>query len=117
MNAILDWIEGTHGVAYQACPACGNVWYFRRSFCPRCGDASPDTRQATGNGIVYAVTLVTRAPSEELRAHAPYVIVLVDAEEGFRLMAHGDASLKIGDTVHCRYETLAGRTIPYFERI
>ena len=59
----------------------------------------PVAKQASGTGTVHARTLVTRAPTEELRAHAPYLIVLVDAEEGFRLMAHGDKDLQIGDRV------------------
>jgi len=67
-------------------------------------------------GTVYAATLVTRAPSEELRAHAPYLILLVDADEGFRVMAHGDPSLEIGDRVRCRFIALAGRLIPYFDK-
>jgi uncharacterized protein len=116
-EAILDWTAGAEGVAHQTCPACGNVWYFRRSFCPRCGSAPPDDRQASGLGTVHAVTLVTRAPSDELRPHAPYLIVLIDADEGFRMMAHGQPSLKIGDRVRCRFSTLAGKLIPYFEKV
>ena len=50
----------------------------------------PVTQTGVGTGTVHARTLVARAPTEELRAHAPYLIVLVDADEGFRLMAHGD---------------------------
>lgn len=116
-TAVLDWTVGGEGVAYQICAACGNVWYFRRSFCPRCGSAPPDDRQASGLGTVHAVTLVMRAPSDELRPHAPYLIVLIDADEGFRLMAHGDPSLKIGDRVRCRFITLAGKLIPCFEKV
>jgi hypothetical protein len=59
--------------------------------------------------------LVTRAPTEEMRAHAPYLIVLVDAEEGFRLMAHGDPTLKLGERVRCSFKTLTGKLIPSFE--
>ena len=98
-------------------PACAGLWYFRRTFCPRCGRQDPDNRQSGGTGTVHAVTLVTRAPGEELRPYAPYLIALVDADEGFRLMAHGDKSLQIGDRVRARFVTLAGRLMPYFERI
>jgi uncharacterized protein len=113
---IADWSAGEEGIAYQSCPSCGNVWYFRRGFCPRCGSAPPNLLQASGLGIVYATTLVTRAPSEELRAHAPYAIVLVDADEGFRLMGHAAPELRIGDRARCRFIQLAGKLIPYFER-
>ena len=83
---------------------------------PAAGTPSRRPRQAAGDGTVHAVTLVTRAPTEELRAHAPYAIVLVDADEGFRLMAHGAQDLRIGDRVRCRFVDLAGRLVPRFER-
>jgi uncharacterized protein len=112
-----DWTQGTPGIAYQACPACSSVWYFQRTFCPHCGHAGPQTRQAAGTGTVHAITLVTRAPSDELRAYAPYAIALVDADEGFRLMAHGTPQLRIGERVRARFVDLAGRLIPRFEKL
>lgn len=114
---LYDWTRGTDGIAYQTCPACRAVWYFHRGFCPACGGADPETRQASGRGEVHALTSVARAPTEELRAHAPYTIVLVDAEEGFRMMAHGEPGLRIGDRVNVRFVDLAGRKIPFFESV
>ncbi|MEO8159266.1 MAG: OB-fold domain-containing protein [Betaproteobacteria bacterium] len=112
-----DWTKGGDGIAYQVCNHCRSVWYFERNVCPGCGIAGPSTLQSSGRGVVHARTLVTRAPTEELRAHAPYLIVLVDAEEGFRLMAHGDPSLQIGDRVLARFTPLAGRKVPYFDKV
>lgn len=111
-----DWTTGGDGIAFQVCNHCKSVWYFERSFCPDCGIAGPSKLQASGRGVVHARTLVARAPTEELRAHAPYLIVLVDAEEGFRLMAHGDPDLQIGDRVLARFTQLAGHKIPYFAK-
>ena len=111
---ILDWTQSGDGIAYQSCGACQAIWYFHRRFCPDCGHADPVIRQASGAGTVHARTLVARAPIEELRAHAPYLIVLVDAQEGFRLMAHGSPDLQIGDRVRARFTDLAGKKIPYF---
>jgi len=113
---IADWTKGGDGITYQVCSACNALWYFQRGFCPDCGTGEPVAKQASGAGTVHARTLVVRAPTEELRAHAPYLIVLVDAEEGFRLMAHGDKNLQIGDRVRARFTDLAGRKIPYFEK-
>ncbi len=114
-TVVADWTRGGTGIAYQTCASCKAVWYFRRGFCPACGDGDPVTRQASGVGTVHARTSVARAPTEELRAHVPYLIVLVDADEGFRTMAHGDPTLEIGDRVQVRFVDLAGKTIPYFE--
>ena len=67
-------------------------------------------------GTVYATSLVHRAATPELRAEVPYMIVLVDAAEGFRMMAHGDKSLTIGDRVISSTRDFAGHRIPYFQR-
>jgi uncharacterized OB-fold protein len=117
MSAIADWTAGQAGLAYQACPVCEAIWYFKRGFCPACGAPGPEARQASGLGTVCAVTLVTRAPSDELRQHAPYLICLVDTDEGFRVMAHGSVGLRIGDRVQVKFVELAGRLIPFFHNI
>jgi uncharacterized protein len=111
-----DWTKGAEAIVYQSCSACGNVQYFRRSFCAACG--APDTveKRASGIATVYATSLVCRAATPETRAHVPYNIVLVDAEEGFRMMAHGDNDLAIGDTVTASYRPFAGKLVPYFEK-
>ena len=86
------------------------------SFCSACGAADPVEKRATGEGIVYATSLVCRAATPETRAHIPYNIILIDAAEGFRMMAHGDNDLSIGDKVTARYRPFAGRLVPYFEK-
>jgi uncharacterized protein len=112
-----DWTTGEQRIVYQTCQSCHTLWYFRRDFCPRCGHCPPIDRAACGAGTVYAITLVTRAPAEEFRPHAPYTIALIDADEGFRLMAHADQDLNIGDRVRARFITIASRLAPYFEKI
>jgi uncharacterized OB-fold protein len=111
------WIDGEHAIVFQRCEACGQSWYFWRSFCPNCGAVEPKTIEASGRGQVYALSMVHRAPSQELRAHAPYLIVMIDADEGFRLMAHGEPSLTIGDRVQARFIDFGSRLIPCFEKV
>jgi len=111
-----DWITGVEAIVYQCCTACGSLQYFRRSFCCVCGALDPVEKRASGEGTVYATSLVCRAATPETRAHVPYNIVLVDTVEGFRMMAHGDNDLCIGDTVKARFAPFAGRLVPYFEK-
>jgi uncharacterized protein len=113
---VADWTMGTEAIVYQACGSCGGLQYFRRGFCAVCGAPDPVEKRASGKGTVYATSLVCRAATPETRAHVPYNIVLVDCAEGFRMMAHGDQALAIGDEVTARFTPFAGRLVPYFEK-
>ena len=114
--ASADWTRGEAAIVYQSCAACGSVQYFRRSFCAACGAPDLVEQRASGQAIVYATSLVVRAATPEAREYAPYNIVLVDTAEGFRMMAHGDNDLAIGDKVAARFPRFAGRLVPYFTR-
>ena len=111
-----DWTMGAETIVYQSCAACGATQYFRRSFCAACGVPDVHDRRASGEGVVFVTSLVTRAATAEARAHVPYNIVLVDTAEGFRMMAHGDNDLKIGDAVRVTWRHFTDRLVPYFTR-
>ena len=113
---LADWTTGAEAIAYQSCTASGAQQYFHRLFCAACGAPDPVEKIARGAGTVYATSLVCRAATPEARAHVPYNIILVDTSEGFRMMAHGDHELAIGDSVMARFMPFAGRMVPYFEK-
>jgi uncharacterized protein len=112
-----DWTAGEEAIVYQSCASCGRVQYFRRTFCCVCGAPDPVEKRAGGEGTVYATSQVARAATPETRAHVPYNIILVDTSEGFRMMAHGDNDLAIGDRVTARFASFAGHLVPYFEKV
>ena len=115
-NSAQDWTQGGSQLLHQRCPACAHVWSFFRPFCPACGDDSPEPTQANANGVVCATTLVHRAPDERFKALVPYRLVLVDMQDGMRVMGHAEPSLQIGDQVRCEISTLAGQPLPFFTR-
>jgi uncharacterized protein len=112
-----NWTHGREAILYQTCGSCGRVQYFRRDFCAACGSTKLSESIASGEGTIYATSLVCRAATAETRAHVPYNIVLVDAKEGFRMMAHGADDLAIGDHVTARFVPFAGHIVPYFEKM
>jgi uncharacterized OB-fold protein len=114
--AMAGWTKGEQAIVYQSCGACGGLQYFHRAFCAVCGSAELSEHRASGQGTVYATSLVLRAATPETRAHVPYNIVLVDTAEGFRMMAHGDEDLAIGDKVTARFERFTDRLVPYFAK-
>jgi uncharacterized OB-fold protein len=115
-HLMMDWTKDADAIVYQVCAACGSIQYFQRRFCRACGSPDLKVERASGNGVVYATSLVMRAATPETRAHVPYNIVLVDTAEGFRMMAHGDNDLAIGDNVTAKFTKFTDRLVPYFER-
>lgn len=101
---------------YQQCSGCSRVQFFPRAFCARCGVEQLDWRVSSAQGTVYAVTEVERAPTAEFRALQPYAIVLIDMDEGFRIMAHGELGLNIGDRVRAEFFAFQGRFLPRFRK-
>jgi uncharacterized OB-fold protein len=63
---------------------CGFVTATWGLLCPRCGQRDLAPVELSGTGTVAAATVQT-VPSEEFRAHAPYVYALVDLPEGGRI--------------------------------
>lgn len=111
-----DWTKGEEAITFQTCSACGHVQYFHRAFCAACGASDPPEQRASGRGRVYATSLVCRAATPETRAHVPYNILLVDCAEGFRMMAHGETGLAIGDAVNASFKPFAGKLVPFFTK-
>ena len=111
-----DWTTGAEAISFQSCRACQAIQYFRRSFCAACGSAELDDKVSSGEGTVYATSLVLRAGTPEAREHVPYNILLIDTAEGFRMMAHGANDLVIGDRVTARYAQFTGHLVPFFEK-
>lgn len=101
-------------VRYQLCRTCGTAQTLARYACQHCGDRALTWLPATGDGTVRAVTVVGRAPSEAFRALAPYTLVLVQLDEGPRLMAHAQAGVRIGDRVSADYFEHQDRTLIRF---
>lgn len=101
---------------YQRCDACASALTGQRYACSRCGSPRLAWCDAAGTGTVYAVSTVHRAPTEAFRALLPYTLVLVDLDEGPRVMAHGAPGLAIGDPVIARPMQVEAQPLIRFER-
>ena len=77
--------EGTLRV--QSCSFCTALRFFPQRRCPSCLADGGDWIDLSGNGTVYSVSEVHRAPTKQLAGEAPYMIALVELDEGVRVMA------------------------------
>lgn len=104
-------------IRYQHCAACGIAQTLARYACQRCGAVTLSWRDAGGRGTVQAATVVARAPSDAFRPLAPYTLVLVQLDEGCRLMAHAEAGVRIGARVQAGFFEHEGQTLVRFSAL
>ncbi len=77
-----------HEFLLQRCSACGKHQFYPRIICANCMSDQLEWTKASGRGTVATYTVVTRAVSPAYAADAPYVIALIDLEEGPRMMSN-----------------------------
>ena len=85
------WLGLATGVFMVSHCACGCLSFPPRRHCPRCGSAPMGWQRVSGLGKVYS-QIVVHAAAAYFAADAPYSLVVVDLEEGVRLVTrwHGD---------------------------
>ena len=71
----------------QHCADCGRVQYYQQATCRACGRESLVHRAASGRGKVHSFSVVHRAPGPAFKADVPYAVILVELEEGPRMIS------------------------------
>ena len=69
-------------LGYQRCADCSAAVFYPRVLCPVGGSGALEWRESAGRGTVYATTAVYS------RNRDPRNVVLVDLDEGFRMMTN-----------------------------
>ena len=103
------------------CSSCGTNHFMPRHLCPQCWSDQLDWLESAGTGSVYSFSIVHRAPTPDFATRAPYVIAMVELDEGPRMFANiigNDAlSVSIGERVKVAFEDRgAGALMPQFRR-
>ncbi|MYN12537.1 DNA-binding protein [Pusillimonas sp. TS35] len=84
------------------CRSCDKFHFFPRVCCPHCGAQALDWVAPSGKGTVYSVTIVRAREGDD------YTVVLVDLEEGPRMMSRvvdmPVEAVQIGMPVHARID-------------
>lgn len=108
---------------FQRCATCRKAQFYPRSLCSHCQSRELNWEESKGRGKVASFSVVHRAPIPAFKADSPYVVALIDLEEGFRFMCNvircDPQSVRIGDPVRIVYETRPGsyQKIPQAEQI
>jgi len=74
-----------HELLIQRCRACSAYIFYPRLNCPECGSRDLEWMGVSGKGKVYSYTVARRATHPAFAGRVPYVIAIVELEEGPRL--------------------------------
>ncbi len=101
----------------QRCESCARLVWYPRFVCPHCGGSSLVWEKLSGDGVVYAVSVHHRAAIPALADKVPYSVVLVDLDEGVRMMSNVfGPPPAVGDRVTVAWVPLEdGRNLAVFE--
>jgi uncharacterized OB-fold protein len=109
----------------QRCGGCGKWLWQPRPICSSCQAPDPEWTRVSGSGVVASWTVMRPPTLPAYAARVPFVILLVELEEGVRLLGYlvddagrvittdGTAErVRIGARVALRFHDQAGTPLP-----
>jgi uncharacterized OB-fold protein len=75
------------GLVFQRCEACGTPRHPPRALCARCGSDQVAWVRSAGQGTIFSWTVTHQAPHPAFASQVPYAVVVVELEEGVRIVA------------------------------
>ena len=111
------WDAAARGqLLYQRCRACNHVQFYPRGTCVACHADKIEWRESAKQGTIVTFTEVFRAPTPAFKEMAPYIIALVDLDEGFRMMVNivdrASSVIAIGGRVRIVFQEASGVILP-----
>lgn len=102
----------------QRCDSCSRAVFYPRSLCPHCFSDQLSWIVASGKGTIYSYTVAHQAYGP-FAPDIPFIIALIELEEGVRMMSRIlDAPrerVTVGAAVQVTFEKVEeDLTLPYF---
>lgn len=103
-------------LVHPRCEECRTAFFPPQLVCPHCRATKWSWVESSGRGEIYSFSVVHRAPQPGF--DPPYVIAVVDMDEGFELMTNivgmvpGD--VRIGQRVRVTWHEAGGAVLPMF---
>ena len=105
----------------QRCRECRQYVHYPRVICPHCRGLDLDWHEACGRGRVYSFSIVHQPPAPRWKDRVPYILAVVDLEEGPRMMCDivdcDFERLRCGMPVLVTFEERDGRVLPQFRPV
>jgi uncharacterized OB-fold protein len=108
-------------LSVQRCKGCGTLRNYPRLVCDRCYSVECDWVDLSGRGKVHSWTITHHAFHPSFKEEVPYVLVIVDLDEGVRMMGRlrgaADEKISIGMPVQFAVDQREdGWAMPAFAR-
>jgi uncharacterized OB-fold protein len=108
-----------HELVTQRCLECGTYRFPAREVCSRCLSRRAEWERVSGRGRVFSVVVMHQANHPWFAARTPYAVVVVELEEGARMLSsvvgpepHG---IRIGMPVEVTFEDVTPEvSLPVF---
>ena len=103
----------------QRCNSCGEHQFYPRGVCSHCLSSELEWREASGKGTIYSYSVNHRAPHPGFADDLPFVLAIVELEEGPRMMTNivvsDPDSVTIGMAVTVTFDIVTDQvTLPKF---
>ena len=111
-----------HELYFQRCRDCGKKRFYPRAVCPNCLSSATVWVRASGRGTVYSFTVTHQNQAPGFREELPYVLAIVELEEGVRMMTNvvgcAPDRVRIGMAVEVVFEDATAEiTLPKFRAV
>lgn len=107
-----------HRLDIQRCGVCRRHVFYPRTTCPHCGSLELIWVNAAGTGTVYTYTVARRPTHRTLVDVVPYVVAIVELDEGPRLATNivgcSPDDVTIGMRVEVSFEDHDDIALPVF---
>lgn len=105
----------------QRCNACAHAIFYPRALCPHCFSEQLSWFVATGKGTIYSYTVAHQAFGM-FAEETPFIVALVELEEGARMMTRIVGAprerVTVGAPVQVTFEAVGeDMTLPYFRLV
>lgn len=77
-----------HQLKFLRCEECGSWINYVKLLCPSCGSRELSWNVCSGKGKLYSYSILHRASSPAFKEKTPYVLAIVELEEGIKMMSH-----------------------------
>jgi len=105
----------------QQCEACRALAFYPRASCPTCGSLVLVWRPVSGQATLFTVTIARRPTHRRLAGRVPYVIAIVELDEGLHMTSTvvgcDIEALRIGQRLIVDFEDVDEVSVPVFRPV